>query len=368
MGTRGSETPALYDSSALIDKVSVCRGCKSGADAEERVEGGGRVAPSVPAEDEFVEVAVQMGAAQAVEGPERPAFEVGEHAMDPLQDDMGGHFPDDLRFMVVIGQTDISAPTIGDHPRARRGYFGDEGMEAGGGEILDRRHADASRLALARQFHGAGDEHLADGASPASAGWWIGFSAQGDLGFVGLDQVLKQITIGRHHGAAEPLQQEPGGLVTAKAKLGLQLQRRDAIGVAGHDVDGRKPRLQWQMAAVHDRAGRHGSLLAAGRALPSRALALQRPALCAAAGRTNETPWPASFRQIACAHRLVRKPFLERGAGHRAIVYPAARHMRTLREHRGVVKPKHHIWEYRTKRDKPLVINVPFYNKSELVH
>ena len=135
MGTRGSETPALYDSSALIDKVSVCRGCKSGADAEERVEGGGRVAPSVPAEDEFVEVAVQMGAAQAVEGPERPAFEVGEHAMDPLQDDMGGHFPDDLRFMVVIGQTDISAPTIGDHPRARRGYFGDEGMEAGGGEI-----------------------------------------------------------------------------------------------------------------------------------------------------------------------------------------------------------------------------------------
>jgi hypothetical protein len=42
--------------------------------------------------------------------------------------------------------------------------------------------------------------------------------------------------------------------------------------------------------------------------------------------------------------------------------------MRTLREHRGVVKPKHHIWEYRTKRDKPLVINVTFYNKSELVH
>ncbi|MDA1310322.1 MAG: hypothetical protein O2985_12060, partial [Proteobacteria bacterium] len=25
-------------------------------------------------------------------------------------------------------------------------------------------------------------------------------------------------------------------------------------------------------------------------------------------------------------------------------------------EHRGVVKPKHHIWEYRTKRDKPPVI------------
>ena len=49
------------------------------------VEGRCGVAAAVPAEHELVEIAAQMGAAQAMEGSERPALQVREHTMDPRQ-------------------------------------------------------------------------------------------------------------------------------------------------------------------------------------------------------------------------------------------------------------------------------------------
>ena len=59
----------------------------------------------------IVEIAAQMGAAQAMEGSERPALQVREHTMDP-RDEMGD-CTDDLGLVVVVGQ--ITAPAIGDY-------------------------------------------------------------------------------------------------------------------------------------------------------------------------------------------------------------------------------------------------------------
>ncbi len=59
---------------------------------------------AVTSEHEFVEIA-----AQAVEGAERPAFEVGEHAVDPPQHHVGGLGADDLRIVVVVGQPLVQA-------------------------------------------------------------------------------------------------------------------------------------------------------------------------------------------------------------------------------------------------------------------
>ena len=48
------------------------------------------------------------------------------------------------------GQARITAPAIGDYPRARRRGPGNEGMKAARGEIPDRRQPDATWLALGR--------------------------------------------------------------------------------------------------------------------------------------------------------------------------------------------------------------------------
>ena len=49
-----------------------------------------------------------MGAAQAMEGSERPALQVREHTMDPRQHEMGGRCTDDLGLVVVVGQEFMS--------------------------------------------------------------------------------------------------------------------------------------------------------------------------------------------------------------------------------------------------------------------
>ena len=123
--------------------AGACR-CRAGCRKPLRCGGG------VPAEHELVEVAAQMGAAQAMEGSERPALQVREHTMDPRQHEMGGRCTDDLGLVVVVGQAAITAPAIGNHPRARRRGPGNEGTKAARGEIPDRRQPDAAWLALGR--------------------------------------------------------------------------------------------------------------------------------------------------------------------------------------------------------------------------
>jgi hypothetical protein len=58
-----------------------------------------RGAAPVEAEDELVEIGLEVFAAQAVVDPQGPDLEVGEDAMDPGQDDMGGHLADDMGLM-----------------------------------------------------------------------------------------------------------------------------------------------------------------------------------------------------------------------------------------------------------------------------
>src|SRR3954463_1502067 len=86
----------------------MCRG-----DAEKRAEGGVPGAASVEAEDELVEVGVEVFAPQAVIDAERPALEIGEDAVGPGQHDMGGHAADDMRIMRDAGSTGIPGPAVG---------------------------------------------------------------------------------------------------------------------------------------------------------------------------------------------------------------------------------------------------------------
>src|SRR3954468_20399938 len=82
-------------------------------DAEERAEGGMSGAAPVEAEDELVEVGLEVFATQAVIDAERPALEIGEDAVGPGQHDMGGHTADDMRIMRNAGSTRVPGPAVG---------------------------------------------------------------------------------------------------------------------------------------------------------------------------------------------------------------------------------------------------------------
>src|SRR5512144_2680537 len=93
------------------------RGYARVSDGEQRAEGGVAGFAAIETEHEFVEVGLQvLAATQAVVDAERPTFEVGEEAMRPGKDDMGGHGSDDMRRVADVGCAGIalhpSAPPV----------------------------------------------------------------------------------------------------------------------------------------------------------------------------------------------------------------------------------------------------------------
>ena len=72
-------------------------------DAEQGAERGVPGTAAVEAEDELVEIGLQMLAAQAVIDARGPDLEVGEDAVDPGQDDVGGHLADDMGSCLTLG-------------------------------------------------------------------------------------------------------------------------------------------------------------------------------------------------------------------------------------------------------------------------
>ena len=162
-----------------------------------------------------------------------------------------------------------------------------------------------------------------------------------------------QAAIRIDHGTAQLVQQEPGTLVTAEPELGLELQGGDTVRVAGHDVNGHEPGLQGQMAAVHDRACGHRSLLPAGRTFPARPATLQSPAPVMAAGGADKAVGPALGYEMPGAGGFIGKARLEGGAGHRAVVFPEAGQRRTLGEHPANGNRKPNMSSNRVQRDKP---------------
>ena len=95
------------------DQHLVGNGLGSRSDSEEEFEGGMAGAAAVEAEDELVEVGLQVLVAQAVVDAERPCLEVGEDAVDPRQHDMGGHGADDMGVVPDPRRPGVGAPAVG---------------------------------------------------------------------------------------------------------------------------------------------------------------------------------------------------------------------------------------------------------------
>ena len=106
-------------SGALFNKITICRWPETNTDPQQRVEGASHVSPPVPAEHEFVEIALQMGLSEAVEDAFCPCFQVGEHAVDPVEYVVCLLAADNLRLMRVCRGIFVTEPTARDDVSAR---------------------------------------------------------------------------------------------------------------------------------------------------------------------------------------------------------------------------------------------------------
>src|SRR5438270_10108537 len=142
-------------------------------------------APAIEAEDEFIEVALEVLAAQPVVDAQGPDLEVGEDPVNPGQDDMGGHLADDVGIVDDAGGAGISRPTIRLGGGAGGDVGGKEGVEAGGRVISDLAEADAAGATPAVfDLDGADDQQFDLMAAPATARDRIIFAAVRDLDFI----------------------------------------------------------------------------------------------------------------------------------------------------------------------------------------
>ena len=231
--------------------------------------------------------------------------------------------------MGVGGRVLIAQPAVADDMRTGRDGPTDETVQRPGRSVGDVRHPDTAGMAVCRKFHRADDENLAHRAAPAFGSApelvsGIVFRAKRHLRLVDLDQVLQQAPVGGDHRAAQLVQQEPGGLAASEAKLSLELQRGDAVGMAGDDVRGEEPRLEGQVAAVDDGPRRHRGLATAVGTLPRGADPVSTPNSCnCRTGDRRTRPAtdirPPAFDQITGASQFIGKPRLEGLARHRAI-------------------------------------------------
>jgi hypothetical protein len=160
-----------------------------GGDAEQGSECGVPGASSVEAEDEFIEVGLEVLATQPVINAQGPDLEVREDPVSPREDDVGGHLADDMGIVGDASGAGISRPPIGlgGGPGAEVG--GEEGVEAGGRVIGHLAQADATGAKpTVFDLDGADDQYFALMAAPATARDRVVFAAARDFGFIYLDE------------------------------------------------------------------------------------------------------------------------------------------------------------------------------------
>ncbi len=181
---------------------------------------------AVEAEDELVEVGLEVLAAQSVVDAQGPDLEIGEDAVRPGQDDMGGHFADDMGIVVDARGAGISRPSVGLGGGARGEIGFEECVQAPGrvvGHLAEPDAAGAGPAVL--DLDGADDENFALMAASAAAGERIVLAAADDLGFVDFDEAGQRGATRGHHAAAQLGGHQPRRFVRAQTELALQLQR-----------------------------------------------------------------------------------------------------------------------------------------------
>ena len=292
----------------------------AGGDAEQRAETGLAMTAAVEAEHEFVEVGLEVFAAQAMIDAQRPGFEIGKDAVCPGQHDMSGHFADRMGIVVDAGRAGIARPAI-----RLGGSTGDEigsqeRMQTGGrviGHFLETNTAGTGPVIC--HLGRTNDEDFALMTASAAAGRGIIFAAAGDLGLIDFDETAQWVAIRRYHAGAQLGAEQPSRFIGAQGELLLQLQGGDPVGMRRHQISGPEPQGQRQLGAVQDGSSGHRGLLAATGTFVSPRLGLQEPSFSMAAAGADKALRPAHRGEIGSASRFIRETLLELDQGARNV-------------------------------------------------
>jgi len=160
--------------------------------------------PTVEAEDEFIEVGLEVLAAQPVIDAQGPDLEVGEDPVDPREHDVSGHLADGVGIVGDAGGAGISGPTIGLGGGTGAKVGGEEGVETDGRVIghLAQANAPGAKPAVF-DLDGADNQHFALMAAPATTRDRVVFAAARDLGFIDFDEPGERAATRREHAAAQ---------------------------------------------------------------------------------------------------------------------------------------------------------------------
>jgi len=254
--------------------------------------------PAVEAEDELVEVVLQvLGPDGAMVGAEQPALGEAEDEVDGRQAQRGvaPRLPEvDRLVRIPLGvEAAVAGPTVGGDGERLGGVGGDEAFEARGGGVRERREAQPAERAFpplaGLRLDGTRDHCLASRATPGFTG-----SGAADQGFVDLHPLLQRLAIRPDHRPTDLVQPAPGSAVAAETHLPLQLHRRDAAFAGGDQVDGQEPFGEPGLGLLEHGTGEDRVLPAASAALLDQALlvapGLAMPAAAAAKPLRPERP------------------------------------------------------------------------------
>ena len=106
------------------------------------------VEAAIVAKDEFIEIAVDMFAAQAVICAEAPSLHQREGPMNPRQDNVARHLADDARIVPIAGQSRIGRVAVGDQRGSALHVGFHEGFDRRGGIVGDHGEANAARTRI----------------------------------------------------------------------------------------------------------------------------------------------------------------------------------------------------------------------------
>jgi hypothetical protein len=175
---------------------AVRRGRVEGAEAEQRLEGGLRRASSVLAEQELVEVHLQVLGRDAAVGALEPRLEVGDGAVSAREDELPVEVTGPLLVHVVVeapgARPRVAEPAVGMHARAKHDAGGGEAAERGPRGVGDHPQAQPPGAGSA-DLDGDGDERLAVALAPAAPPR----VAAADDALVDLDGPSKRLALGR---------------------------------------------------------------------------------------------------------------------------------------------------------------------------
>jgi len=287
----------------LSDAIIRC-GTMDSSEAKESLKSGHRLPATVVPEDELVQVDLELATAYAVVGANEPLLQVTDGSVGQRHDRFGTFAQCGPQWLSAgdrlepnLFQAPETFEPIGVDGRSRSHVLREEVVDGGRFEVRDDGHAEAPR----------GSSPLLDGDQHERRPTPLELTAAADPclsathpGLVDLHLTMKGLASRVHHRSPQFVKHHPRSLVTSKAKLALEEQRRDAPLVGGHQISGPEPQDQRGLRIMKDGPRGQRDLVTAGGAFPA-SLANQRVAAPVPASRAHVTLRPAAPSQILLA-------------------------------------------------------------------